>query len=89
MACSINSIGFQYSRIELAVWRICPLPSRLLDEAVPGAPGSGRYAIYADVYRTGIRRELIFYHAQVEKWLRIVVVKVACGFCISSADVSA
>ena len=64
------------------------LTGRLLDEAFPGARASGRYALYAEVYRTGLRRELTFYHAQVEKWLRIVVVKVGGGFCIVSADVS-
>ena len=39
----------------------------------------------ADVYRTAIQRELAFYHTQVEKSLRIVVMKVGGGFCIISA----
>ena len=61
---------------------------RLLDEAFPGARSSGRYALYAEVYRTGLRRQLTFYHPQVAKWLRIVVAKVGDGFCIISEDVS-
>lgn len=65
------------------------LDGRLLDEAFPGARDSGRYAMYAEVYRTGVRRELTFFHEQVGKWLRIVVVRVGDGFCIISSDVSA
>jgi PAS domain S-box-containing protein len=64
------------------------LTGRLLDEAFPGARSSGRYAIYAEVLRTGRTRSMTFFHEGVSKWLRIVIVKVGSGFCIISADVT-
>ncbi len=64
------------------------LVGKLLDEAFPGARASGRYAIYAEVFRTGRTHAMTFFHPGVAKWLRMVVVKVGNGFCIISSDVS-
>ena len=64
------------------------LTGRLLDEAFPGARASGRYELYARVYRTGETETLTFRHPEVGKWLRIIVVKIDAGICIISADVS-
>ena len=64
------------------------LTGRMLDEAFPGARKSGRYAIYAEVVRTGRTIDMTFFHPTVGKWLRIVVVKVGNGFCIISGDVT-
>jgi PAS domain S-box-containing protein len=64
------------------------LTGRLLDEAFPGVRESGRYAMYAEVVRTGRTIAMTFFHAAVGKWLRSVVVKVGNGFCIISADVT-
>jgi PAS domain S-box-containing protein len=88
--------GMQDARIVYANDAACELmdrpigslAGRLLDEAFPGARSSGRYELYAEVYRTGVRRELVFYHENAQKWLRVVIVKVDNGFCLISADIS-
>ncbi len=62
------------------------LSGQLLGEVFPGAPD--RYELYAEVYRTGHTRSITFYHDDVGKWLRVVVVKVGDGVCIISTDMS-
>ncbi len=64
------------------------LVGRHLDEAFPGAISSGRLALYVEVFRTGLTRELVFHSAEVDRWLRIIVCKVPDGVCIIGTDMS-